>query len=195
MKRLMLGISLLFLASQARAGLFELTRDDSVLVTYTTPSTSASTAAIVIDLSDSTNFPHKRTGSINISAIRVDIDRVATATGTVKLGVVVAVNASTGTVRWFWIKNYSKNYVSTPGADFMSTGSGVIRTQVVDGVALYLLSSLSDSLSTTWQTDVVLPTPTGTHTAPGVGDIVTWVNGDATNATQATFHILYSSER
>ena len=198
MKKILSAVLLSFVAAPLYAGAFgaEL-REESMVVNYTAPSVvNASTAAIVVDLSDSTNWPHKKTAAVNISAISLDVDKVSTSSGTVKLGVVTFVNASTGTVKFFFTKSFNKN-VAKSQYETIKLESGLIRAKVdSNGLLPYILTNDADTGVTTYQTDVPLPTANGTSVAPAVGDIVLKVtNADGTNAMVAVAHVQYHTER
>jgi len=197
MKKLILALAALVFTTPVFAAPFDAVfRDDAVEVLYTSPAVAASTTAIIIDLSDTTNWPHKKSASINISGVWLDFDKAGASTGTVKVGVVSEVNATSGTVRWFYVAGNASNHVSTPGAQTPNI-NGLIRTKITGtGTTPYLLTNNSTALSTTYQTDVALPTAFGVSAAPGVGDIVAFIEGGGAAATlTATIHLIYSAER
>jgi len=191
---------LLLLTSVSHAWLWEQAPDKTVQVTYNLSVAAAtnSTSTLVIDLSDTTNWPHKDTGEINISSIRVDIDKVAASTVTVKLGVVNFVDTSTGSVTWFYSRGFAKNVSNTDVLDFQSYGRLFRRLRansegrVTNGSTPYLLSNDTTDGSTTYQIDVALPSPNG-NTKPGRGDIVMQVTKDGSNIAVLNIEILYHS--
>lgn len=196
MKKLMLALAALAVTTPAFAAWSEsIFRDNAVQVVYTSPAVTGSTAAIVVDLSNTTNWPHKNTGSIDISGIWVDFDRTGTSTSTVKIGVLTSVDASSGNVTYFWIAGNTVNHVATQGPVSPNLGS-LLRTEVTsDGVTPFILSNNKHTASAIYKTTITLPTPNGTFVAPAAGDIVVYIEGSAAAAITATVHLLYTSER
>lgn len=196
MKKIILTLIALALTSLAHAAPYESTfRDDTVEAVYTSPAVTQSTAAIIVDLSNTTTWPHKKTGGINVSGIWVDFDKPATSTGTVKVGVVTTVNSSSGTVKWFYVvgKSSAPATVPTLGSPVLQ---GTIRAKVVSNDLPFILTNNVSTLNVLYQTDVTLPTASGTVAAPDVGDIVAFIEGGGTtHALTATIHLLYSAER
>lgn len=197
MKKIILTLlALAFSSPLYAAGFDTVFRDNAVEVIYTSPAVTTSTAAIVVDLSNTTNWPHRNTGSIDVAGIWVDFDRTGTSTSTVKVGVVNAVDSSSGTITYFWVSNNTTNHAATPGPTTPTLGGSLIRALVSsNGTTPYILSNNKHTASTLYQTDVTLPTANGTFVAPAAGDIVIFIDGNATNAVTATVHLLYSSER
>lgn len=177
-------------------------KDRGVLVKYdiAVAAATTSTKTLVIDLSDTTNYPHEDTREINIIDLRVSVDKLAASTGTVKIGVVNFVNASTGSVTWFREFSSEKNASNTASSEYIPSLPSTIRTRVnstgnaTDGETPYILSNDTTLGSTTFQTDQVLPSALGTDTAPGRGDIVLEIAKDSSNAWNLIVEVLYFAE-
>jgi len=185
----------------ARAWIFEQVPDKAVTVHYRLPvGPSVSTNTILIDLNDTTNFPHKETGELNLDYIRLGIDKLAASTGTVKLGIVNMVNVTTGSVTWMWSVEFSTNASNTNIQEntnllpvFLKCRVNPASTADIDGSTPYILSNDKTTQSTTYQTDVALPTPVG-NAFPGVGDILLQVvNKDNVSAIIVTVDAIYHS--
>lgn len=187
----------------------EYTKDVTVRVHYNLAVAAAttSTAAVIIDLSDTTNWPHKMysgsVGFLSISTIRAEVDKVAASTFTLKIGVVTAVDTSTGSVKWFATCSNALNVSNTNNVPMIFTNNQLNDLKVIaptpnsglDGTTPFLLSSDVTSGSTIYQTDVPLPSPVaGGSTAPGIGDIVMSYTKDATNANNVTIDLWYHAE-
>ena len=185
----------------AHAWFFQEVPDKTVTVRYRLAvSANVSTAAVVIDLSDTTNWKHTETGQINISSIKLDIDKAAASTTTVKMGVVNFVDSSTGSVTWFYAKESALNVSNSNAVDFLSYVPNYLRLKVnpastpqTDGTTPYLLSNDTTSGSTTYQTDVNLPSPAGV-TAPGAGDVILAVT-NGTAAVTVNVEVQYHAEK
>lgn len=182
----------------ANAGFFD-AQSDAVYVQYVTPAAvTGSTAAIVIDLSDTSNFPHKNTSHLRVIAADVLIDQVAAGTSTVKLGVLTSVNASSGTVNWFHtvsnalnVSNTNKNVsrywtpaeidLSVEGVNSTPKFLSLDKTRITPVEGRPLL----------WQNDIPLRTPTGGSAAPAKGDLVAEFDTTAANGAIVSIGVLY----
>ena len=202
--RLFLFVSALFaLCAPARAWVFEEVPDKNVTVTYRLAvAANVSTAAVLVDLSDTTNFPHKQTGVLNISSIQIEIDKAAASTTTVKIGVVNFVDSSTGSVTWFRrveaLANVSNTNVElfrsyTP--NFLKLRVNPAGTPLTDGSTPFLLSNDITTGSTIYQNDVALPSPISTGgSVPGVGDLVLFAQ-TYTGAVTITVEVQYHADK
>lgn len=203
MKKLFLGIGFLFLSGLSHAGIFDYGADKTVFVkySYAVAAANISTSTIVIDKSDITNWPHTKPDHISVVGIDLDVDKVAAATATVKLGVVNHVNASTGSVTWFWARNFGLNVSNTDTKITEIYYPLSIKTKVevqsgnTDGVTPFLLSDDTTSGSTIFQNDVLLTATSGTDVAPSEGDIVMQVNGGGSNTLTIDLHLWYYTDR
>lgn len=161
---------------------------------------NTSTAAVLIDLSDTINYPHKEKGAINITGIRLEFDKAAASTATAKIGVVNFVNVATGSITWFYGKENNLNVSNTNLADPLNVQPLYIKTRVqpsttanTDGSTTFMISNDTTSGDTTYQTDVTLPSPRTAGAAPGRGDIILFVQtGAATVVVQV--ELQYHSE-
>ena len=196
------GLMAGFFVCRAEAGFFN-AQADANYVKYTMPaSVGASTAAIIVDLSDTSNFAHKDTGSLRVQGYDIVIDQVAAGTSTVKLGVVTSVNASSGTVRWFEtidntlnVSNTNKNigrYFVPASIDLLVTGAGTTPGLVTKTVTA-ITPVVGEPLL--YQTDVSLPTAVSPTSVafPSKGDIVMETNATAANGVRVSVGILYYS--
>lgn len=195
---LLAGLCVIPLA-RAQASIFGDISDKDVMVNYRLAvAATISTAAIVIDLSDTTNWPHKETGELNISAFRIDVDKTAASTDTVKIGVVNFVDSSTGSVTWVETLEGTSNVSNTNVTEVLNFAPNYLRLRVnpngpqTDGLTPFILSNDTTGGSTTYQTDVNLPSAFSAATKPGVGDlVVSVVNGAA--AIVVNIQVLYHS--
>lgn len=191
---------LITFAGISHAGIFDA---DTPQVRYRlSVAADTSTNTVVVDLSNTTNWKHKETGEINFDVLRLSLDKLALSTCTVKLGVVNFINTSTGSVTWFFSKEVgmSTSTASSENRDFNDYRPDSIRLRVdpastpdTDGSTPYILSNDTTSGSTTYQTDINLPSPVG-NTAPGAGDLVMLVT-NGTGALVVNFELLYHTRR
>ena len=128
-------------------------------------SISAQQAFMVIDLSDTTNWPHTETGHVNIEWIILEVDPDNTYAGEIKLGFLTNVDATNG------------DFNQVIDIDMARSSNLVIEnmdfgTHGIDMEADHHFGPiLADS--TLFQTDVNLTGPDATTTFPsGDGDVV-----------------------
>lgn len=187
------GLLLSLAASFSQAATPE--RKDAVLSSYSSSSLATSTSVIVVDLSDIVNFPHKQTGEVSVIGVRSDIAKATTSSGTLKIGVVTRVSATNGDISWFWVRNFNLDASSPAINEVLSLPETFYRLKVnTGGTTPYFLTNDKTTNSTTFQTDVNLPTPVG-NTAPGVGDIVAQLTNLASGSLNFTVQLLYDTSR
>ena len=166
---------------------------------------NVTTNVVLVDLSDTVNFPHDETGYINITGIKVQFDKLAASTCSVRLGVVTHVNASTGSVKYFYemstLGNVNNtNIYQSAWTDNQFRCLKVIpsTTQDTEGSTPYLTSNSEMRGSTIFQNDVNLPSfyswPVS-NSSPGVGDIIATARNLSASATiVVNIDLLYHSD-
>ena len=168
--------------------------DYNSLLHYSATDVTASTHVVLIDLSDTSTYLHDHRGSISISAIGVNLDKVTGSSGTIKLGVISSVDESSGTVRYFFELPFYDGDVGT--VSFSENYSpSKIRTDVASDSPKQFVTNNSLLDDTAFQTDVNLPTGSGSDTAPGVGDIVLTLTREGTEILNYTVDVLYHANR
>lgn len=196
MKKFLLAGLLLFGFSTPSHAIFEwASRQDCYTIRYSSSNLVTSTSAVLVDLSDTVNYPHRQTGAINVSSVRIDMGKVAATTGTLKIGVVTKVDTSSGSITWFFGHSFDRDITGTHITENSNYSDVSVRTRVVAGSCTYIVSNDKDTNSTVFQTDVNLPTTFGTDTAPGVGDIVFKYTANGTTAADINIELVYFSER
>lgn len=155
---------------------------------------SATTWAVLVDLSDTTNFPHKYTGRLDISQVGMQVDREGTAIGRFQMGIVTRVDATSGDVTFIRSIMFEKGDV-TNFLRLETLAPLEIQAGVVGGKTTQIVSSAGAVNDTGLQTDVPLRSPLGdASVAPGVGDIVVRALHNSGGTYNATASVLYSSE-
>lgn len=182
----------------------ESSRDKTMVIfSSTSVGVAVTTYSILVDLSDTVNFPHKESGEIDLSRIDILVDKAAASTGTIKIGVVNAVGASSGSVTWFLRDSFERNVSNTnpnlsfnlDGMDIKTHANGHTPGGNVIGTTPYILSNDKTTQSSVFQSTVPLPTPFG-NAAPGVGDIVMYAsNNDFTSTITVSINLLYHSHQ
>lgn len=138
---------------------------------------AASTGFLLVDLSDAggvggSGYKHDQTGRIDISAIKISIDRDGTtAAGTIKVGVITAITATGASITWFFTLDFSK---SDQGHISYSENAAPsqFKCGVSAGAATRLVSNDKDTNNTRFQNDTAIAAATGSNVIPAVGDIV-----------------------
>lgn len=201
------SIFLFGLVNVSKALIFEQVPDKSVTIFYSTSVLAhTSTTTLVVDLSSTTAWPHSKTGQISIDAIKLHVDGVAASTCVIKLGLVSTINSSTGTIKWFYpyrkVNNVtgdelsSHDFIFNPAPSFMRFKvEGGTRLHGDDGTTPWFMSNDTTDGSTVYQTDLNLPSASGSiHIAPGIGDIVMDIVNGA-NAITIDLLMLYHTDR
>ena len=141
-------------------------------VVYIEAGLAAAKDIIMIDLSDTTNFPHhKDAGTVHITKLEVSIKIDATFAGTLELGFLKNVDASNGDLYTF------KKYTFAAGAVFhlYEDKSASPDAPIVCDDAHILTQTIAVD-DAAFQTDVALPSPfddaAAYTTVSGDGDIV-----------------------
>ena len=207
MKKWLLGLFILASPSFIHA-ISPVNEDSNVLIHYSNASVDTSTSIVMMDLSDTTNFKHRYTGNFVISEIHVAVDRtgssgVTSSTGTIKIGVVNVVNASTGSVTYFYEFPILKSGSFTaPVSDSKIYSPSFLRCKVIpganintDGETPYIVSNSKDAGSTSFQDDTTIPTTLGDLVYPTVGDIILSLTEATAGSYAISVDILYHSNR
>lgn len=139
---------------------------------------TGTTTYVLIDLSDTVNWPHKEKKAIHITSIQCELDKAAASTTTVRIGVVNYIGVSSGSITWFYDKKGEQNISNTNVDGYQEYPDYGINTKVnfstgeFDGTTPYILSTEKSSLVTYLKLNTFLPTINSTQVFPAVGDIL-----------------------
>ena len=157
----------------------------------------ASTPYVLIDLSDISIFPNPHVGgnktqNINLLSLSINAETHTTGVFDVWVGVIYEVDATNGSARWFHVWHMEEDTNATDSAGRFADqvdytlgnpeGLNCLVNDAGDGL-VYQASNQEQAGNTNWQTDVTLTASSGTAVAPGVGDIVVWVEEVTTGGT------------
>lgn len=165
-------------------------RADTFTVNLGAEGVSDDTGYVLVDLSDTTNYPHTKTNSLNLLGLHLSSEVHTDATVDYWIGVVYEVDATNGSVKMLDVlhQEHVDNATDSTGRMVLSRdytlGGAVphgINCQVNSagtGLSAFVGNqSLADS--TVWQTDVGLASPVGAGGGatgkPGAGDLVLYV--------------------
>jgi len=139
-------------------------------VHYSEASLAAAKDIIMIDVSDITNFPHKKLGTVHITKLEISIKIDASFAGTFELGFLKNVDDSNGDLYTFKKYTFGAGAVQNIYEDKSASPDSPIICSVT-----YILTQTISVDDGEFQTDVALPSPfddTATYTTvSGDGDI------------------------
>lgn len=211
MKKFLIAF-LVFFPAKLHASIIDegVTREKTFVVHFTTtvPANAVSVFNLVSLSTTASLFPHTANnpsdiGEIDVSHINILMDKVATATTTIKVGVCTFVNSSTGSATYFFSRSSQKNVSNTdvvvtanftPAFYRCKVRSGATATNsLVDGKTPFLLSNDTDSGSSALNSTTLFASPNGPmFLRPG--DIVLKVGTDATNTVNVIIDVWYHAE-
>ena len=158
---------------------------------------AASTPYTLIDLSDTTNFPHNDTNWVNLLGLFLSAESHTDGIFDIWVGVVTENDATDGSATWvhvFHIENRDNATDNTgrfAGTVDFTLGNGNpdgINCQVVSGAPVYFAGNQAQAANANWQNDTNMASPVGATTKPGVGDIVCWIE-EVTNGGTLDFSL------
>ncbi len=173
---------------------------DAVGFTMLIQNITTATSTILVDQSDTTNFKHPNTGAVEIFKLRVDWQTNATASTTLRFGV-IASSTSAGDltdIYWFDQMSFASNLDGSGGSNSRQTKEisympGVLNARVASGVPSKFLTAIKDTSSSKYATTSTYRSPLGAFvSSPGVGDVVMEVysqNGAASTTVSGLYRV------
>ena len=148
--------------------------------------TAADTGCVLVDLSDSTNFPHSDTNAIHLLSLDLHAEKASDGVFEIHVGVITEVDDENGSAEWVHTFHLEANGNATDstdrfvdGLDFTLNGAcpDGLNLAIVSGATPYVINyGRTQAGSTNWQTDVGLLSPAGAAAGatgkPGAGDLV-----------------------
>jgi len=138
---------------------------------------AASTPYVLVDLSDTTNYPHNHTGRVILHDIHVHAEVASSGVYDIWFGVISEVDASNGTAEWFEVLHL-QSLASLLGFND-SINFGPLDCLIEDDAPVHFVTAAQQAGNTNWQTDTGLGSPAGAAGGdtgkPGPGDVVMWV--------------------
>ena len=162
---------------------------------------AASTGYVLVDLSDTTNYPHDNTTAIEVLGIQASVETHGDGIFDLWIGCISEVDADNGSADWFEVlhcQNRDNASDDSGHYDFVRdyTLGGVnpkgIYTLMVSETHPHYITNITQDGNSTWQTDTGLASPAGAAAGatgkPGAGDIVMWAE-EVTNGGTLDFCI------
>ena len=168
----------------------------------------ASTGYVLVDLSDTTNYPHSKTNQLHLLGLHLSTEKASDGVFDIWIGCIYEVDDTNGSAQWldvFHLEASGNSIDSTDRAVFSRdyTQAGAIpegiNCQVNSGGTglTNFLGNQKQAGNNTWQTDTGLTSPYGAATGdigkPGAGDLVVWVE-EVTNGGTLDFSITAAYE-
>lgn len=145
---------------------------------------AGSTPYVLVDLSDTVNFPHNEDNWLNLLGLILSAEKAGDGVYDIWVGVVTENDATDGSADWlhvFHLESVQNPTDSTDRfhetVDFTLGGAnpdGII-CKVTSGALVHFAGNQGQADSANWQNDTNRASPVGTTTPPGVGDLVVWV--------------------
>lgn len=164
---------------------------DNVAIKLVIATETTATSTLMIDRSDTTNWPHSLVGATGIQVAQMTFDWSAesNATTTLKVGVIASSTASGNVVDVYWFDEVSftaQDLTGTLGSSrqsqTLSYSPSVIDLALSSGVPSKFLTNDSSLSTSDFATTTPLLSPNG-YVAPAVGDLVLRVYDQKGTAT------------
>ena len=152
---------------------------------------NATVYGILVDLSDTTNFPHDNTGRIDISLLKLAIDPASNSVGSVDIGVITRIDGTDADIDF----GFSAPFGQGGSARILSINNfspSQLKLGVSGGVWQYGITDVSAANVAAVNTGVTLDSPRGAGTViPAVGDVIVrylHTSGGSWDALAETFY-------
>ena len=147
---------------------------------------AATTAYVLIDLSDTTNFKHKFTNALILKSLALHAEKAGDGAYDVWVGIITEVDATNGTAEWIHCFHVEATGNPTDSTDrfaqkinFKDLDLKVNASVAASEYLEFVTSNISLAGNTAFQTDVGLGSPAGAAGGatgkPGAGDLVVYV--------------------
>lgn len=158
-----------------------------VAIHFNVDAVAATDYYILVDLSDTTNFPHNETGKIHMSYIEIEVDKASNTNASVEIGIITRIDGTDADMEYpielHFLRNgetrvEKKTKYSPSQLKFSISGGTMDKT---------ITNSIENNVAAV-NTGVTLDSPRGISTiTPAVGDII--VKYDYSSGGVADFHI------
>lgn len=161
----------------------------NVVARYQETGINSTRYAILVDLSDTTNWHHDQTGRIDISYIGMQVDKTNATTGKVSLGIITAIDGTNATIKYF------SSIIFDNSSDTHLTRDRNFATSQIkggfSGGALTKITTNDSETTASVNTAGTLNSASGSSVTPAVGDIIikmSWTVGSYGTSIFALYH-------
>ena len=158
---------------------------------------AADTPFQLVDLSDTTNFPHAHDDRIILKGLQLEATLSSTGGGVfaVYVGVITENDSTDGSATWLrkWDVQPVGGATHYHEQEFPLAG---VDLKVISGSLLHFASNASQDDNANWKNDAAIENIVSTTAGnPGVGDLVAWVEEVVNGSTlRARFGVSYDTE-
>jgi hypothetical protein len=158
---------------------------DTVVATLISENIAADQGFILVDLTDTANFPHTETGKIRLYSLTIDVQTDTSGDFIIYIGTIIEVDATDGSTTWLlgllcqWDDNPTDG---TAHRQYFFNWEKGLDLEVSGGAMVNVISNAGDAADVVWQTDVNLDSPVGAASSPsGTGDLCMFADRTAGN--------------
>lgn len=160
---------------------------------YSISGVSANTYALLVDLNDTTNYPHSQTNYLNIDTFSCSVSFSSnTAQARVKIGVITRIDGVNADISFLISKIPSVQSANDSILLHENYQPSSIQCNVNSGILVGSVTNDKSTNDTNINTGITLSSPTGNVT-PAVGDIIIFF-GYVADQYDATVSIIYHSQ-
>lgn len=149
---------------------------------------------ILIDLSDTANYPHNNTGHVNLSAVYINVDRPGSSVGLVQLGVITRIDGTDADIAFVQGVGFEKGSETIINRDRLFSPNRMV-CRVESGALTDVATSFITLNDAAVNTGVSLPNALGGTSTPEVGDIIVKFSSLSGGDYDAAFSGFYFTER
>ena len=163
---------------------------DDVRAVMSLAGITSTTYEVLVDLSDTTNFPHEETGRIDLTQLKVAVDPGTTSAGFVKVGLITRIDGTDADIEYFFVVPFGKQ-----GGRILSISNfnpSQIKCEVSGGAATKFISDDTETSVAAVNTGASLNSPNGSIN-PGLGDVVVKYQHTSGNAWDGLVSCFYHS--
>lgn len=141
---------------------------------------TGNTDYILVDLDDTTNFPHADTSRIDISAVNIHLSQDSgNPDGEVIIGVITRIDGTDADITWGFVIDFNLPSNTNIREDFNFAPSQ-LKFETSAGATTRIISNYQSLNDATINTGVSMDSPRGTSTVtPAVGDVVLRITNNA----------------
>lgn len=145
---------------------------------------AASTPYVLVDISDTVNFPHSKATHVHLLGLLLNTEKASDGVFDIWVGVVTECDGTDGTAQWvhvFHIEAAGNPTDSTDrfvgSVDFTLAGArpNGVNLALTSEATTFFVGNQTQASNVNWQNDVNRASPVGATTKVGAGDLVVWV--------------------